>query len=146
MLPGHVHCHVRSEHVGICRALLGMGLWQSGAAQGPSPWPGRQGLPIFSEDRTVSLLVGRRGGGRTGRTDTLFTGGQISHYVCSCGEHSCHFLGDAKYVSKTRVSTAMQGMLLMLFLRMIFQDLLNWKGISTYGGRNNKKTCQVTRP
>lgn len=43
--------------------------------------------------------------------DMLFTGGQISNYVCSGGEHSCHFLRDAKYVSKTRASTAMQGML-----------------------------------
>lgn len=36
---------------------------------------------------------------------------QIRNYLCSCGEQSWHFLGDAKYVSKTRVSTAMQGML-----------------------------------
>lgn len=77
-----------------------MGLWQSGAAQGPSRWPGKQGLPIFSEDRKVSLLG-----------DMMFTGDQISNYMCSCGEHSYHFLRDAKYVSKTKVSTAMKGML-----------------------------------
>lgn len=60
----------------------------------------RQGLPINMGEESEPV------GG-----DMQFTGGQISNYMCSCGEHSCHILGDAKYFSKTRVSTAMQGML-----------------------------------
>lgn len=60
----------------------------------------RQGLPINMGEESEPV-----------RGDMQFTGGQISNYVCSCGEHSCHFLGDAKYFSKTSVSTAMQGML-----------------------------------
>lgn len=87
MLPGH------ARPIEAMSTLSAVRCWDGAVAV-------RQGLPINMGEESEPV-----------RGDMPFTGGQISNYVCSFGEHSCHFLGDAKYFSKTRVSTAMQGML-----------------------------------
>lgn len=100
-LPGHKHCQVCSEHAAV-QGLLCLAENRAPAAsstQGPLLWPGWQGLSVFHK-------------GRKACWGDMFTGGLTDKKLpVSLWRAELTFLGDAKSVSKTRVSTAMQGML-----------------------------------
>lgn len=110
------------------------GLQQSGAARGSLPWPGRQGLPVFSEERNVSLLGGC----------VVYTRPDKQLHVFSW-RAELSLLRRCQVCLKDKSLHCYARYALMLLLQMIFQDLLNWKGISTRSGRNNRKISQVTR-